>query len=59
MPFSNNLYIGVYHKDEDRTLCNISGFHPPNYILNLDRFNSKTRELLRYLPLNLVNVRSW
>jgi len=57
MPYNNNLYIGVSSKDEDRTLCNVNGLHQPNYILNLDCFPSKTRELLRYFMWYLVNVR--
>jgi len=59
MPFSNNVYVGVYHKDEERTICNMSGLYQPNYLLNIDMFNSKTRELLKYLSFYSVNVPSW
>jgi hypothetical protein len=57
MPFNNRFYVGVCSRDEDRTLCNMNNLHQSHYILDIDSFSTKTRELLRYFSFYIANVR--
>lgn len=59
MPFSSNIYVGVTHKDDDRTISNINRIQPNNYLLDISSFSLKIKDLLTYFHSYLDNVLSW
>ena len=58
IPFSSNIYVGVTHKDDDRTISNINRIQPNHFLLDINSFSIKIKELLTYLFYYLDNAPS-